>query len=121
MGYDLLLLLSPCLVDEVSSLEGNIAILLHLGGFYYLPVKRRVVKKTLPKSTILNKNPFLSEDEEASITRLEREKGERKRGMADVVEDSEARLKKEEETGDMESKILEAMKARIPHFKEQSE
>ncbi|XP_004290855.1 PREDICTED: glutamic acid-rich protein-like [Fragaria vesca subsp. vesca] len=41
--------------------------------------------------------------------------------MADVVEDSEAPMKKEEETGDMESKILEAMKARVPHFKEQSD
>ncbi|XP_050366092.1 uncharacterized protein LOC126784658 [Argentina anserina] len=40
--------------------------------------------------------------------------------MAEVVEDSEAPVKKEE-TSDMESKILEAMRARIPHFKEQSD
>ncbi|PRQ26528.1 putative histone chaperone domain CHZ [Rosa chinensis] len=42
--------------------------------------------------------------------------------MAEVVEDSEAPLKKEEEErSDMESKILDAMRARIPHFKEQSD
>ena len=35
--------------------------------------------------------------------------------MAEVVEDSEA------VKSDMESRILEAMRARIPHFKEQSE